>query len=765
MLKFRAVLVYQSIVLLCFLALHPKNLAADITTEFFRDGGFEIGIVDFDIVRFPRYINSNSADYAPVRDTVNPLSGNYSLKLPALPNARGYFLVSRVMPLVAGTRYDLSIKLRSERKVATVMLEVFAGGFQKVGTVRRKLTPKEQTISLSFDAAHNPTINTGQVPHFVRIWVMGKSDVWLDDISLHGNNQTLQQKTKPTVWLEPDKAMAVYPINSEGRFTFTTDQCADCSYHYKIIDPVHDQVVAENRISTSVNHNLLTGTIQLNLTRRGFYWVKILRQHTNNTLEEQAKRSYVVINPETTSGEGRLRFGMAMEEQGPRTKIDAFMRPDEYYELANQIGVGSARIFSLAMPDIISDDGVHFDFSEADVALTLMEQNNIEPMIPLGSDNLHRIPAWMRGDSDRNDAIDLLQGLKTKNKRNLFMRSINRGRYLYLDKYEQYLKKVFTHFKGRVKYYELWNEPGHKFTVKDFLRIAHLTRTIQRQIDPDTTLIGYSSTRRGDFGAGNTPGKTPSFLQDVATNGGMKYIDILSYHSDHAFLFMNKSPDYRDHETNYVERLRNSLSSTNKKAIPIWDTERGIPWKSSHTGRIDFRPVEKNVGHTIPSEDVLDVARQLPMVYAAAFANRVDRLFWFSFDPSAEQITWTSKRWGVFDAHREPMPQIPVYDAMTELLQNAVFDRLMESPNGTRVYIFKRPEGLTLIAYNWKEQQGKLRISTDINDSLEVLDIMGNQMNDRNLNDQQFARIHIDRWPCYILIPNGKVNYIRIEDE
>lgn len=744
------------------LILFSKNIYAGQSDEFIRDGGFELGIVDVDIVRFPRYRTGNKNNLTfPTRDSENPMSGDYSLRLPGLSKG-GYRFIYPVVPLISGKHYKVSLDIRVTNSTS-VRIEAFTG-VKRVGDKQVNLKPGKQHINLNFIAATKPLIKENEVPVFIRIWINNKYPVWLDNISLRGPSGASGTPPKLNAWLESDKNIAVYPVNGKANFTFRTPACERCQISYQILNPITNATIAMGPLKTRRQNNTFISKIPLILTDRGFYWVKVQVSDQENQLITETKHSYVVISPDPTQTSGYQRFGMAMEEYGQTTQIDAFTYPDEYYKLAQQIGVGSVRIFSLLMPDMVSSDGIRFNFSEADSAIALMNKYNIEPMIVLGSNNIYRIAPWLRDSKPGKNSIDLLKGLRTPANRKRFKRTDKYGQYLSLSKYKIYLESVFTHFKGKIKYYELWNEPGHKFLTEDFIRIARLTRKVQQRIAPDSFLVGYSSTRRGQLGAGKNPEILPKFLQEVQIAGGIENIDILSYHSEHAFPFMHEDSDHRDQETKYVPRLKTILAQGNKVDMPVWDTERGIPWISPHKERLDYKAGTKRWKHARRSESVFDSARQLPMVYAAAFSSNVKRLFWFYLESSSGTIQRASRRWGFFDAQREPMPHIPIYDAMTEILQETAFDKLIESKGGGRAYVFHNPDYLVILAYNWQGNTSTLQIPSQIQNGIKLLDIMGNPSKLPGSIDTHIE-VPIHLWPQYILLPlNSEISSIHVKD-
>jgi hypothetical protein len=57
-----------------------------------------------------------------------------------------------------------------------------------------------------------------------------------------------------------------------------------------------------------------------------------------------------------------------------------------------------------------------------------------------------------------------------------------------IDTYLEYLVFVASHFKGRIEYYEILNEPLY-MSVKDYVKIAEMAVEVIREVDPDAKII------------------------------------------------------------------------------------------------------------------------------------------------------------------------------------------------------------------------------------------------------------------------------------
>lgn len=732
--------------------------------EFIPGGDFELGIIGLDIYRFPRYAKQGDIPRRyPIRVSGNAITGGSSLLLPGLKEG-GYLLSYQTIPFIAGARYKSNLKIRSSGN-ALVAVEVFSAGWRQVERRVFQLKPGTQQLHMEFTAASGPSMKSGDVAHMLRIMVASKKDVLLDDVSLRGNHGKVAPATPPDAWIEPDRPMAVYPISAVGVFHLRILNKEDYSYSYEITDPLRQETVSRGQLITPLlPGGIIEKNIPLVTNRRGYFQVHVTRKNKFGKTGNAAAWSYVVINPDPGPGplQGRRFFGLAAEEHGKQTHINALIESEDLYRLAHQIGAGSIRSFSLVMPDVVSENGNEYDFSQADEAFMLMRKYELEPFIVLGSNDLYRIPEWLRTQNEPALSVDLIAGMRVPHDRKVFMES-GGGRYLDLSIYQKYLEGVFQHFREKVEYYELWNEPGHKFDAKDFLKIAKLTREVQKQINPNAKMLGYSSTVIGRCGLGKDASNFPPFIDDIATHGGLNNIDILTYHSGHAFEYLMCGYDRRNYQNDFVDRLRKILTREKKSPIPIWDTEFGISWPSPHAERVDF--IEGTDLSKLPSyqtnvKNVLEVARQLPLVYAAAASQGVERLFWFSLDSSISGIAHTERRWTFYDGQLEPTPQLAVYDAMTEILGSAQFIRMVDRPDGVRVYLFKRGTDTVVLSYNWREISSKINFGK-LPKQVEILDVMGNISAANSINDR--GELIVDRWPIYVLLRSVDATSVSIK--
>lgn len=87
-----------------------------------------------------------------------------------------------------------------------------------------------------------------------------------------------------------------------------------------------------------------------------------------------------------------------------------------------------------------------------------------------------------------------------------------------------YAYETARHFRGRMRYHEVINEPNIQVPVpEDYLNLLKLAHAAIRKGDPEAKVVGICST--GDFGA-----DAASFVNQLGELGAFDYFDILSFH-------------------------------------------------------------------------------------------------------------------------------------------------------------------------------------------------------------------------------------------
>lgn len=190
-----------------------------------------------------------------------------------------------------------------------------------------------------------------------------------------------------------------------------------------------------------------------------------------------------------------------------------------------------------------------------------------------------------------------------------------------MQEWEDYVRRVVERYKGRIKYYELMNEPHFSevdkprskvdFPVAIMVEMARIASRVIKESDPQAKLVSMSPS-----GGQTGVRRVDAFLKA----GGGKYIDIVGFHFYTGRLGPERIPDF-------VSALRGSMSSNGYAHLPIWNTESGF-----------FIDGKDNpfAGRKLPDSEILHSAEQGVALVARALtlgaASGLGRFYWYSWD-------------------------------------------------------------------------------------------------------------------------------------
>jgi hypothetical protein len=181
--------------------------------------------------------------------------------------------------------------------------------------------------------------------------------------------------------------------------------------------------------------------------------------------------------------------------------------------------------------------------------------------------------------------------------------------------WEEYVRRVVQRYRGRIKTYELWNEPNfsdiprdrnapgfYTGSVADMVEMARLARKVLDDIDPDAVL--------------STPGfvNGSDRLELFLEAGGKKYIQAIAYHfySDNSEVFARQIVDV------HAIMKRQGLEQ-----LPLWNTETGV--EGSLTGTPELESANRlsfsNAASRLAQYLILGSAAGLEHFYHYAWDN------------------------------------------------------------------------------------------------------------------------------------------------
>lgn len=298
-------------------------------------------------------------------------------------------------------------------------------------------------------------------------------------------------------------------------------------------------------------------------------------------------------------------------------QYDTLEKVDKAARLMQEAGIRFVRMDFLWY-DLEPEPGV-FEFERYDAIVDILWKNNIKI---LGI--IEYNPRWWDGPWNSPPDFDL---------------------------YEKYACKVVSHFKNRVKYWEIWNEPDEKTywipqdDMKTYTKLLKRAYLAIKNIDPSCkVLMGGVS-------------KYPHIsLKRIYRNGGKDYFDIVNFHPFTDPL----RPDAINHVRGIYSSVRQVMRKYGDEDKRIWFTELGCPGVKKATRENGWwngmSPVEKQQ------------AAWVKQIYAECLKwEGVDKVFWAFFRDTDNHFKSGVDYFGLI---RNDFSQKAAYKAYKEISKN-----------------------------------------------------------------------------------------------
>lgn len=193
-----------------------------------------------------------------------------------------------------------------------------------------------------------------------------------------------------------------------------------------------------------------------------------------------------------------------------------------------------------------------------------------------------------------------------------------------LRNWETYVQAVVKRYKGRIKYYELMNEPHftevdspyskRDFSVSTMVEMARIASRIIKEHDPEARLVSMSAS-----GGLNGVRRVEAFLKA----GGGKYIDVVGFH------FYETTPEAIPR---LAGALHKALYASGQDHLPIWNTESGF-----YIAAPDMPAGKVPQGEILYSTTQGGALVSRSLILGAAAGLR--RFYWFAWDGVGMALT------------------------------------------------------------------------------------------------------------------------------
>ena len=132
-----------------------------------------------------------------------------------------------------------------------------------------------------------------------------------------------------------------------------------------------------------------------------------------------------------------------------------------------------------------------------------------------------------------------------------------------IEDWRNYVRTVALRYKGRIRHYEIWNEPNlSRFfsgSVDQMINLAREAYAILKEVDSNNVIVSPAATQ-GDKGL--------AWLESYFSKGGGNYADVIGYH----FYVTPRPPEAM---VPIALKVRDLMAKYGQENKALWNTESG----------------------------------------------------------------------------------------------------------------------------------------------------------------------------------------------
>ncbi|WP_101758729.1 carbohydrate binding domain-containing protein [Oceanicoccus sp. KOV_DT_Chl] len=635
----------------------PPQALKNSKENLVSNGSFEVGLDRWGIrVReSDKYRSEMALDFLDLTAQVSKSAkkGERALLLD-LPNKARFILTSSYFQAFPGQQYQLSLWAKTD-KPKGIRLGINSGYIKQAEGVYENFRIDTKWKKIKFEVVLKPAQKNA---YYIIVEGNGAGQIWIDDVQfkLVKSKEELEPKLAEIGFSQKADDQSIYQLGDginrrlmvAGYRKHTPFRLSIKSINYhgeqKIL---HESMVvdrSENPITVSIPSSE-PGYVRL-----------VAELFEGDKKIDQSETALVIVRPRLLAPDQSSSFGGHIRFSPSRFKQAAAM------------GVGWLRMHPPMGTKWLVVEPKKGVFSFHDDAINLAVDSGFNI---LGS--LEATPKWASTapDSDRR-----YTSYPPSN----------------MDDWENYVYKTVKYYKGKINYWEVWNEPdSHGFLrlpkntfgqSKAEVYIELLSRAYRaaKAANPDAVIVGGSAT-----------GKPPTlWLEDIFKLGALQYMDIVSFH----FYSEGRpggvlTPGIAD----YAHDIRQLIAQYGKgKSLQIWETESGVMYP---------RTEYENILEVSPSVTLngTEISAYLVRNHIMLMASGVSK--WFYYSMMTHNRVDRREATAFFEWDNSPRPAVAAYANLSWMLEGAKFQKDYKIADNIKVVEFKNAEAKKQVSVLW----------------------------------------------------------------
>ena len=278
--------------------------------------------------------------------------------------------------------------------------------------------------------------------------------------------------------------------------------------------------------------------------------------------------------------------------------------------------------------------------------------------------------------------------------------------------FHQFVQQAAKRYSGKVRYYEVWNEPDTEFlqgTVVDYVNLLKTAHFASRSTDPDSRIV-----------FGGLAGVNPPYMEAAYALGAKDSFDIMAVHP------YQWDPVFNDEWfVSQMASLRALMNRHGDSHKPIWITEMGWSTASDKiTPEIQARLLTQSIATALTLENM-----------------GVERFFWFVVKD------WGGPGYGLLDVDGAPKPAATAYKTLTSQLMGLRYEGSTAAPQGIRCHVFSEVNGPRQVAVVWS---GSDQPQEYILPAIRVLEVKSNLGQPIPLASDNPLKLNVTQDPLFV---------------
>lgn len=257
-----------------------------------------------------------------------------------------------------------------------------------------------------------------------------------------------------------------------------------------------------------------------------------------------------------------------------------------------------------------------------------------------------------------------------------------------LEAFGKYCEYVANEFKGKVKYFEIWNEPDHRgfnvgnVSAADYAELMKTAYTAVKSVNKDAYIVGVSAC-----------GDLEKYVGEVLAAGGGKYMDAVSVHTYACWNGNIAEETYM--LDNQITKVKKAITDAGLN-LPIWITEVGY---RSSTGT--YTAEQKGTYNVRTAVDFKS-------------DSRIDKIFFYELHSSGPSPDDSESNFGFLNYDGTPSIAFDMMLNANNILANADFVQKWQSNKYYTLYKFHDRKENEDIFVLWTKgsKERKFKIST-----------------------------------------------------